>query len=175
MRQQLAAFEVPIDRNFFDVRDPETGGPPMDLDFGDVYSFVDGYAHFQTCMNCSHALMEVWLADEVQVQEDTRWAVVVPFAVGRSGIEIDSAISPEPFQVAIPEGCYALLYELKLRDKDKAYYKSMWAKIDRGNGNLQGAFCRLTFIPKEEEVEDRELMMMHWSLRGLKSEAEDIV
>jgi hypothetical protein len=119
--------------------------------------------------------MEVWLADEVQVQEDTRWAVVVPFAVGRSGIEIDSAISPEPFQVAIPEGCYALLYELKLRDKDKAYYKSMWAKIDRGNGNLQGAFCRLTFIPKEEEVEDRELMMMHWSLRGLKSEAEDIV
>jgi hypothetical protein len=170
----LATFEMLIDHNSFDVIDPEVGGPPSDLYFEDWYSVVAGYANFCTCVNCSHALIEVWLADEIQVREDTRWAVVIPFAVGKSGVKIDS-LAPEPFQVAVPEGHYALLYELKLRDKDKAYYESMWAEVDRRDpNNSQDAFCRLTFIPKEEEVEARELMVIHWSLRGLKSEAEEM-
>jgi hypothetical protein len=67
-----------------------------------------------------------------------------------------------------------LLYELKLREKDEAYYKSMWAEVDQRDSDSQGAFCRVTFIPSEEEIEDRELMRMHWSLRGFKSEAEEM-
>lgn len=152
--------------------DPEIGFPPDDIEYGNVNEFADGYAYFMTCSECSHALVEVWLADTMEVREDTRWAVVIPFRVGKSGIEIDS-ILPNPIPIPIPEGHYALLYEVKLRDKDKAYYKSPWAKVDRRDPDLQGAFCRLTFIP-QEEVKARELMRMHWSLRGLKSEAEDI-
>jgi hypothetical protein len=144
---QIVSAEVGIDYNTLLVQDAkvETSYPES----GNLYYCFPGGVAFLTCMDCSHALVEAWQADEIQIRPDTLRAIVVPIAVGRSGVVVNNVIDPpdEGVYVPIPEGRYALVYEIKRRD-DEDYFNSTEYQEDQEAG-LQGVFCRLTFVPRE--------------------------
>jgi hypothetical protein len=144
MKERIAAFELYADNGAFEVIDPNAPVGQLEYDFyNHNYEFAPGEAIFLTCGEYSNlAWVEVWLTDKVEVGSDARYAVVIPFDVGESGIHVDlNAQIP----VKISAGKYALLYELKFRDEESNY--------ELGSG----AFCRLTFI-RQESVEARELI-----------------
>ena len=145
--KQIASAEVDISYNTLLVEDPEveTSYPES----GNLYDCFPGSVVFLTCSSCSHALIEVWQAEEIQIKPDTLRAIVVPFPVGKSGVVVKGlfTLEEEYLHVPIPEGRYALVYEIKRRD-DEAYLNSTEYQDDQGSG-LQGMFCRLTFVPQE--------------------------
>jgi hypothetical protein len=143
MKERIAAFELYADNGAFEVIDPNAPVGQLEYDFyNHNYEFAPGEAIFLTCGEYSNlAWVEVWLADKVEVGSDARYAVVVPFDVGNSGIQIDLN---EAIPVNLSAGSYALIYELRYRDES----------ADRDSG----AFCRLTFVP-QSSVEARELIL----------------
>lgn len=151
MKQHITSFEIGVSYSTLVVWEPsnreniyyleERGAPGFAWEVGNV--------NFDTFGDCSHAFIEVWQADEVSLRPDTLRAILVPFSVGRSGVLVTSILSPEneEVRVPIPQGAYALMFEMKLRD-DEAYFNSSWYQDDLDT-SLRGVWCRLTFIPKE--------------------------
>ena len=92
------------------------------------------------------AFIEVLQAESVSVQDDSVRAILVPFAVGNSGVVFASP-TVENVRVIVPEGNYALVFEIKLRN-DAEYLNSSRYQEDLET-SLQSIWCRFTFIPQE--------------------------
>lgn len=148
-----------IDYGLSDVIfDPERVGYQPFAQEHENYEFWPGRAGFRTCERCSHAIVEIWLANEIAVQPDTLYAAVVPFSVGEQGVFLTEVTHRSTSRARnLPVGNYALLYELKLRDKsDRAYRKSEFYRFDVED-NTRGVHCRFTFVP-QDSVEAQELI-----------------
>ena len=150
---KIKSFELSVSYSTVAVFDPSA--PGLDDGFflyfrgeheGQGFAWNPGNFNFRTFMNdeFSSAFIEVWLADEISLMPDSVRAILVPFSVGKSGIVINSDMDEE---VPVPEGNYALVFEMKLRD-DEEYFKSPRYQTDLETSQ-RSVWCRLTFIPKE--------------------------
>jgi hypothetical protein len=91
-------------------------------------------------------LFEVHLADQIEMTPDSTRAILLPFTVGKQGIYVSDAVG-NFVDVSIPEGHYALLFELKPRD-DPEYLNSAEYQSYLETRFIQ-IWCRLTFVPQE--------------------------
>ena len=151
MKQHVTSFEIAVFYGTLVVWEPSHRENISYLEERQAPGFAweAGNVNFDTFGECSHAFIEVCQADEVSLKLDTLRAILVPFSVVQSGVLVTSILFPknEEVRVPIPEGSYALVFEMKLRD-DEAYFNSSWYQYDLIT-SLRGVWCRLTFIPKE--------------------------
>jgi hypothetical protein len=119
--------------------------------------------NFHVLADCMNLTIEVWLADqqeEIQIKSDSVRAILVPFSVTAAGIMIDDSEMQVQQRIAITEGEYALLFELKLRDDQKYLNSNLYQE------NVDGGFteesCYLTFYPREEPVKPEILRVDTW-------------
>ena len=152
---KLASFEMGIDYSQFDVRDLRGNEDKLFISdftaqhFGQGFAWAIGIVKFKTVGECSSAYIEVFTASTINLEPTSIRAIVLPFLVRESGVEIASlfADASEEFQVFVSPGNYALLFELKFRD-DEEYFESSQYQIDL-DSSLRSVWCRLTFIPQE--------------------------
>jgi hypothetical protein len=97
-------------------------------------------------LECIGGLFEVHLADQIELAPDSERAILLPFTVGKEGIYVCD-VGSHPTSISIPEGHYALLFELKERD-DPEYLNSAEYQHNL-EGNFIEIWCRLTFVPQE--------------------------
>ncbi len=105
-------------------------------------------------------IIEVWVAElseQISILPETLRAILLPFSVGKQGIKIGNFIEGVEVSVLIPEGNYALLFELKLRN-DVEYLNSPEYQKNTAGG-FTDEWCRLTFYPKENAVQPEILRL----------------
>lgn len=131
-----------------------------DLLFTQGFTWRPGCYNLGTFTRCHNLTIEVWLADqqeEIQIRPDSSRAILLPFWVPATGLMIDDEEMREQHRFAIPEGEYAMLFELKPRN-DQEYLES-----ERYQENIAGGFaeesCYLTFYPRAEPVQPEILRL----------------
>jgi hypothetical protein len=153
----IISFELCIEYSTLAIWDPNID-QPIYLHFDEHYS--QGFAWIPGNVNLDvnifdgevgYAFIEVWQAKFVRLQDDSVRAILVPFSVGDSGIVFSSPGGGEDVKVLVPEGDYALVFEIKLRS-DEEYLNSSRYQEDLKT-SLQSIWCRFTFIPRENNVE----------------------
>jgi hypothetical protein len=127
------------------------------------FSRSPGSYNFYVLADCMNLTIEVWLTDqqeEIQIKPDSIRAILVPFSVPAAGIMIGDLQIQVEQQIAIPQGEYALLFELKVRN-DPEYLNS-----ERYQQYVEGSFteesCCLTFYPRKEPVQPEILRVDTW-------------
>lgn len=124
------------------------------------FSAQPGSFNFYTFGECMGFIIEVWVAElseQISVLPETLRAILLPFSVGKQGIIVGDFIAGVEVPVLIPEGNYALLFELKLRD-DVEYLNSPEYQKNAARG-FTDEWCRLTFYPRENAVEPEILRL----------------
>lgn len=130
-----------------------------------------GSLHFSTFGECAWTTIEVWVAeelDEISVKPETVRAILLPFSVDRKGIKITHQLGSVEGHVYIPEGNYALLFELKLRD-DIDYLNSPQYQ-QNVEDRWTEEWCCLTFYPRENVIQPEVLRVDVWSSPPYKFE-----
>lgn len=162
--KKLTALDLYPDYAVFRIFDPsldeELSYHLSDLRFTQGFSWRPGSYNIQTFTRCTNLTIEVWLADkqeEITLREDSLRAILLPFWVPATGLMIDEFEQRERHRFAIPEGEYAMLYELKLRD-DQEYLESEQYQDDVDCG-LTEESCYLTFYPRTEPVQPEILRL----------------
>ena len=124
------------------------------------FSAQPGSFNFYTFGECMGFIIEVWVAElseQISILPETLRAILLPFSVGKQGIIVGDFIAGVEVPVLIPEGNYALLFELKLRD-DVEYLNSPEYQKNAARG-FTDEWCRLTFSPRENAVEPEILRL----------------
>jgi hypothetical protein len=106
----------------------------------------------------------VWLADqeeEITLREDSLRAILLPFWVPATGLMIDDSDMLDQQRIGLPEGEYAMLFELKLRNDQEYLESERYQKyVDCG---LTEESCYLTFYPRTKPVQP-EILRLETSL-----------
>ncbi|ANE45702.1 competence protein [Paenibacillus swuensis] len=122
---QLAIFNTGMEHPFSDWRDEH---------IMQGFTWREGSVSFGTLADRTSEV-EVAMGESVSVGEDAVRAIVVPFAVGGEGITISSILSAA-YDMEVPQGSYALLFEAVLIDADAVAGPA--------------ARYRFTFVPSEQ-------------------------
>jgi hypothetical protein len=131
-----------------------------DLLFTQGFTWRPGSYNLGTFTRCSNLTMEVWLADKLEkitLRDDSLRAILLPFWVPATGLMIDDFEQRQQHRFAIPEGEYAMLYQLKLRN-DQEYLESEKYQEDVDGGFTEES-CYLTFYPRKEPVQPEILRL----------------
>lgn len=156
--KKIATFDMYPDTRRFRVFDAEISDKITT--YHTAESFYQGFSarpgsfNFSTFGECIGIIIEVWaakLSEQISLLPETLRAILLPFSVGKQGIKVGNFIEGVEEPVSIPEGNYALLFELKLRD-DVEYLNSPEYQENAGGGWTE-EWCRLTFYPKENAVQ----------------------
>ena len=128
--KKIATFDMYPDTRRFRVFDAEISDKITTYhsakSFEQGFSARPGSFNFSTFGECMGIIIEVWVAElseQTSILPETLRAILLPFSVGKQGIIIGDFIAGVEEPVLIPEGNYALLFELKLRD-DVEYLNS---------------------------------------------------
>ncbi|MBZ4375434.1 competence protein ComJ [Corallococcus sp. AS-1-6] len=107
---------------------------------GQGFSWRRGNVSFEVLEDAGDVPFEVALADTLQVSPRAFRALVVPFEVAAGGIELCdmSYGSVHPFD--LPEGSYALLFEMEFRERTSGLESSEDTPV----------CCRVTFVPSQD-------------------------
>lgn len=115
------------------------------------FAWRPGEANFDVQLfsqvDCTHAIVEVHLKEEMMLAPDSTRAIWLPFPVSKQGVVVADVIGSSEVPIPIPEGHYGLLFELKPRD-DPEYLNSPEYQEDL-EGSFMQIWCRLTFVPQE--------------------------
>ena len=132
--------------------------------FKQGFSAQPGSFNFYTFGECMGFIIEVWVAElseQISILPETLRAILLPLSVGKQGIIVGDFIAGVEVSVLIPEGNYALLFELKLRD-DVEYLNSPEYQKNTAGG-FTDEWCRLTFYHRENAVQPEILQLDAWS------------
>ena len=162
--KKIATFDMYPDTRRFRVFDAEISDKITTYhsaeSFEQGFSARPGSFNFSTFGECMGIIIEVWVADlpdQISVIPETLRAILLPFSVGKHGIIVGDFIAGVEVPVLIPEGNYALLFELKLRD-DVEYLNSPEYQENAAGGWTE-QWCRLTFYPKENAIQPEILRL----------------
>lgn len=128
------------------------------------FSRSPGSYNFYTLSGCMSLTIEVWLADqreEIALRPDTVRAIMVPFSISKAGIMIADLLTTVEELIQIPEGEYALVFEIKLRDD--AEYLSSSRYQEYGTDGFLEESCTLTFYPRVKPVLPEILRVDVWT------------
>jgi hypothetical protein len=145
----LASFELSALYNQVAIFDPSIEFPFNDWlpqHAAQGFTWRRGSVSFGTLNQSSQTTIEVWLTNEINIQENTVRAILVPFFVGpSSSIAVQSVVDPPGSNtVSISEGEYTLVFETGFREElrnDPDYQGRLSV--------LLPTWCRFTFIPQE--------------------------
>ena len=105
------------------------------------FSWYPRSVAFGLLIDCGEVRVEVWRADDVSITPQAKRAIVVPFTVGPAAqVVISDLVNGQA--VSVPEGFYALVYEIGYNDEDVVYH-------DVGQVMAINMWCRFSFIPAE--------------------------
>lgn len=163
--QKITAFNLhPYNSGIFQIFDANLGyedTPAVsNLLFTQGFSCRPGSYNLTTFTRCFNLTVEIWLAnklEEITLRDDSLRAILLPFWVPATGLKIDDDDPQNQHRIAIPEGEYAMLYELKLRD-DQEYLESEEYQ-DNVDAGLTDESCFLTFYPRKEPVQPEILRL----------------
>jgi hypothetical protein len=162
--KKITALDLYPDYAVFRIFDPsldeERSYHLSELVFTQGFSWRPGSYNLGTFTRCHNLTIEVWLADqqeEVHLRDDSLRAILLPFWVPATGLMIDDFEMREQHRFAIPEGEYAMLFELKLRN-DQEYLESERYHKHIDSGTTEES-CYLTFYPKAEPVQPEILRL----------------
>jgi hypothetical protein len=163
--QKITAFNLQAyNSGVFQIFDASLGNEDAyavcNLLFTQGFSCRPGSYNLTTFTRCFNLKMEIWLADkleEITLRDDSLRAILLPFWVPAAGLKIDDDDPQEQHRFVIPEGEYAMLYELKLRD-DQEYLESEEYQKDVDAGMTEES-CFLTFYPRKKPVQPEILRL----------------
>lgn len=112
------------------------------------FSWRRGSVAFGMIGQAPELSVEVWLASEISLKTNTVRAILVPFEVEESGTVRISDVTDLGELVSIPQGKYALVFEIGFINEEE-YSKYADYHEDDAEWGLLPMWCRLTFIPKE--------------------------
>lgn len=125
-----------------------------------------GSYNFYTFTECKNLLIEVQLADpkeEIIVNHDTVRAIMVPYSVSKLGIVVSDLLGVVEELIQLPEGKYALVFEIKVQDNEVLLSSSQFQ-----NNNeiffLENQCGTLSFYPRNELVEPEILRFDSWEV-----------
>jgi len=107
---QIALFQYGLDNPFNDWNETHVN---------QGFSWRDGSVSFGTLSNDGDCKITVKLTKKIEIDDDVIRAIVVPFKVGKGGIEIGSVM--ETVAIDIPEGNYEILFTAKSANGTEHY------------------------------------------------------
>lgn len=146
----LASFKLGICYSQIAVYDPDIENPFNDWTQqhgAQGFTWRPGSVSFGMIGPFPDLIVEVWQADEITLRPETIRAILVPFVVGKSGVAV-SGLDDLGKIVQIPEGKYALYFEIRFQSEDE-YKNDPEYEEDYADLGLLPMWCRLTFIPRE--------------------------
>ncbi|MDY7232910.1 competence protein ComJ [Hyalangium rubrum] len=104
------------------------------------FSWRRGNVSFRVNEDAGDVPFEVAMADTLQVSPGAFRAIVVPFEAAKGGIEICDMYYASVHPIELPEGHYALLFEMEYRNPSPEIESSEDKPVR----------CRVTFVPSED-------------------------
>jgi hypothetical protein len=127
------------------------------------FSRRPGSYNFYPLTECMSLSIEAWLADpqdEVVVNPRTVRAIMVPYSVSKSGIMVLDLLGVVEELIPIPEGDYALVFEIWPEDEQEE--AGLSSEQEYSIGFLNEA-CLLTFYPRSTPVMPEILRVDRWT------------
>jgi len=134
---QIVVFEPDLEHPFNDWKQEH---------INQGFAWRPGSVSFRTLGSGTRVRVEVWMSDAFELRADTVRAIQVPYQIDSSRAIAIQDVSSQPDEniIQIPEGDYALVFEI-------GFVESL-----RANPQYQGRledllpmWCKFTFIPDE--------------------------
>ena len=142
--QLLASFKLSSNYSSLNISDASCENPYPEWTQQQVeqgFSWCPRSVAFGLLIDCGEVRVEVWRADDVSITPQAKRAIVVPFTVGPAAQVVVSDLV-DGQAVSVPEGFYALVYEIGYNDENVVYN-------DVGQVMAINMWCRFSFIPAE--------------------------
>jgi len=128
------------------------------------FSRHPGSYNFYPFTECMQLSIEVWLADPedpVVLKPNTVRAIMVPYSVPQAGVKISDLLTVVEELILIPEGGYALVFELWPEDEQAALERS--SDQDYSEYGFENEYSTLTFYPRTTPVLPEILRVDRWT------------
>lgn len=166
--RRIKTLDLLPDNHTFGIYDVNLGLREVFHEFTDQtmtqgFSRHPGSYNFYPFTECMHLSIEVWLADpqdEVVLKPNTVRAIMVPYSVPQAGVKISDLMTLVEEVIPIPEGEYALVFELWPEDEQEALNRSSDQDYSIGFVN---EYSTLTFYPRTAPVIPEILRVDRWT------------
>lgn len=167
--RKTKAFSLPPYNHTFGIYDANLGLREVFHEFTDQtmtqgFSRHPGSYNFYPFTYCMHLSIEVWLADpqdEVVLNPNTVRAIMVPYSVPKAGVKISDLLTLVEELTPIPEGDYALVFELWPEDEQASLDRS--SDQDYSEYGFENEYSTLTFYPSTTPVMPEILRVDRWT------------